>query len=142
MKEKSYGICPFYIKDRKIFILINKTSEVSYWNFFKGKIEGSETKEECSIRELCEEARYDFSDYKLDDYFEQKNRRKDVGIFLIQIDKPVDIYIDRKEIYSYEWKELTSDIIFSRNQQKIYNKIFLFLKPLRNYLKFTAITRK
>ena len=141
MKEKSYGISPYFVKNKKIYILLNKTSYVSDWNFFKGKIEGEETKIQCAIREFCEEARFDFSDYRLEDYFEQKNKRKDIGIFLVQVEEKMDFYFDRKEIFEYEWVELDTDIKLSPNQQKIYNDIFLFLKPLRNYLEFTSITR-
>ena len=140
MKEKSYGICPYYIKDNKIYILLNKTSDFSPFNFFKGKIEENETINECAIREFAEEARVDLSDYKLEDFFEQKNRRKDIGIFLLHIDKELDIYIDRKEIYTYKWIDIDEEIELSKNQQKIYNQIFIFLKPLREYLKYTSIT--
>jgi len=141
MKERSYGICPYYIKDRKIFILLNKTSYISDWNFFKGKIEKEETKKECVIREFIEEARFDLSDYKLENYFEQKNRRKDIGIFLVQIEDKIDFYFDRKEIFEYQWLELNPNIKLSKNQQKIFNDIFIFFKPLRDYLEFTSITK-
>ena len=140
MKEKSYGISPYYIKDREIFILLNKTSHISDWNFFKGKIEKDETIKECALREFAEEARHDFSEHPLEDFFLQKNKRKDVGIFLIQIEKRLEFYYDRKEIFQYDWIKLESDIKLSKNQQKIYNDIFLFLKPLKDYLKNTSIT--
>lgn len=55
MKKYSYGICPYIIRENKVFILLNQTSYKSTWNFFKGKIEEGETIHQAAQREFAEE---------------------------------------------------------------------------------------
>jgi 8-oxo-dGTP pyrophosphatase MutT (NUDIX family) len=138
MKEYSYGIAPYRISDGKIYLLLNKTSSVSDWNFFKGKIEDGETIEECAVREFLEETGCDLSSLYKEKFFFQKNKRKDIGIFLIQV-FDLDIQIS-DEIFSFDWIELKDDLVFSKNQIKIYNDIFLYFSGLRIYFNKTTTT--
>lgn len=133
MKEYSYGICPYKLKDKKAYILLNKTGRVGDWNFFKGKIEKDETIEECAVREFSEETGTMVPPEVLENFFTQNSPRKDVGIFLTDWTK-LDLTIcpDREEIFSYSWVEVTKDVVTSKNQQKIYDNIH---KHLTNKLK-------
>jgi 8-oxo-dGTP pyrophosphatase MutT (NUDIX family) len=135
-KEFSYGICPYTIISGNFFILLNKTSEKSYYNFFKGKIEEGETIEECARREFQEETgvRVDIKDFEK--YYFQKSPRKDVGIFLVDWAKyqHLPFHFQEKEIWSASWIGL-KDVETSKNQQKIMNGIELDFKPRKQQLR-------
>ena len=135
-KEYSYGICPYAIISGHFFVLLNKTSEESYFNFFKGKIEDNETIKECALREFKEESGVEVSEKDLEDYFYQKSPRKNVGIFLLDWSKYQDsiFQFQKKEIWSATWVQL-NNITTSKNQQKIINDIELLFKPRINQLK-------
>jgi len=135
-KEYSFGLCPYQIMNGHFFVLLNKTSEESFFNFFKGKIEEGETYEECAKREFFEETGIDVNISDFEDYFFQKSYRKDVGIFLIDWVKYQDknFNFQEQEIWSSHWVRL-NDIQTSKNQQKIINDIQLFFKPKENSLK-------
>jgi len=136
MKEKSYGICPYQIMNGHIYVLLNKTSEKSYFNFFKGKIEDNESIEECAKREFKEETGIDIDISDFENYFFQQSRRKDIGIYLvdwIKYSKKI-FHFQKREIWSATWVQL-ENIETSKNQQKIINDIELFFKPIRNQLR-------
>jgi len=135
-KEYSFGICPYTIISGNFFVLLNKTSEESFYNFFKGKIEEDETIEECAIREFKEEAGIKVNPKDFEDYFYQKSSRKDIGIFLVDWAKyqHYPFNFQEKEIWSASWVQL-KNIETSKNQQKIMNSIELLFKPRKQQLK-------
>lgn len=133
MKEYSYGICPYKIRNGNVYILLNKTGRIGDWNFFKGKIEEGERVEECAIREFWEEAGIKYKESRLENFFYQTGVRKDVGIFLVDWDntKKEDVIKTNEEIFTYRWVKLVPHVKTSRNQQKIYNDIILYFKGRR-----------
>jgi 8-oxo-dGTP pyrophosphatase MutT (NUDIX family) len=135
-KEYSYGICPYMIISGNFFVLLNKTSEISFYNFFKGKIEANETIEECASREFFEETGVKVNPKHYEDYFYQKSPRKDVGIFLVDWSRyqHYPFNFQEKEIWSATWVQLQG-IETSKNQQKIMNDIELLFKPRKKQLK-------
>lgn len=136
MKLQSYGLCPYMIISGHFYILLNKTSENSYFNFFKGKKENDETPEETAQREFHEETgvKVNFSDFE--DYFFQTSPRKDVGIFMVDWVKYNEqvFSFQKKEIWSALWVPLRN-IKTSKNQQKICDDIELAFKPKVKALK-------
>jgi len=130
-KEKSYGLVPYIIISGKFFILLNKTSEESYYNFFKGKIEKNETIKKCAQREFQEETgiKVDYKDFE--SYYFQSNTRKNIGIFLVDWTKynNKNFHFQKREIYSATWVELNYDIEISKNQKNILNDINLDFEP-------------
>jgi 8-oxo-dGTP pyrophosphatase MutT (NUDIX family) len=133
MKDKSYGICPFKIQDRKIFILMNKTSSISDWNFFKGKIEDGETIKETAEREFFEEAGVKIK-IKNEPYFFSRLKKKDIGIFLYSYNNEVFRY-EKREIYLADWVYI-NEIKVSKNQEKILNDLILYFKPKMKYINY------
>lgn len=136
-KEKSYGICPYLIFDKKVFIFMNKTSKNSTLNFFKGKMEDSDfSVEDTAIREFYEETGVKVNPKDLEEFFFQKNKKKDVGIFLVNwINQSLEFKFDRKEIFSAEIIDLfeTDCENVSKNQRKIFKEIKeYFKKGLKN----------
>jgi len=127
-KVNSYGICPYLIINNLYYILLNKTSENSKLNFFKGKINKNENISNCAIREFKEETDILIKISDFEEYFYQYNRRKNIGIYLVDWTKyyKKEFNFDKKEIYSTYWKRINNSTI-SKNQIKIYNDISLFL---------------
>jgi 8-oxo-dGTP pyrophosphatase MutT (NUDIX family) len=140
-KQYSYGICPYIIINGSFFILVNKTSRTSYYNFFKGKIEADETKEQAAIREFYEETGIKVKEEDLEEFFEQKNPRKDIGIFLVDFSKynHLPFKFEEDEIYSAIWINISKEVEMSKNQKNIFSDIMLHFKPklksLRNLYK-------
>jgi len=135
-KEFSYGICPYQIMNGYFYVLLNKTSEESFYNFFKGKIEEGETPNSCAKREFFEETGVQVQEEDFEDYFYQKSPRKDVGIFLLDWAKYQNskFHFQEKEIWSATWVQLKK-IETSKNQQKIIDQIETLFKPRKEQLK-------
>jgi len=136
MKPKSYGLCPYQIMNGQFYVLLNKTSEISYYNFFKGKIEENETIEECAQREFFEETGVEVNIKDFEEYYEQNSKRKNIGIFLVDWAKyhhKIFKFQD-EEIWSAVWVPLEY-IEMSKNQQKIINDINLVFTDRKNIIK-------
>ena len=143
MKLKSYGLAPYSIMNGHFYILLNKTSEESYFNFFKGKQEKGETIEQCAQREFFEETGIHINIDDFEEYYYQKSPRKDIGIFLVDWSKyqHLPFHFQEKEIWSATWVRL-KDIETSKNQQEIINKIELDFKPRQQQLRNLYIPTK
>jgi 8-oxo-dGTP pyrophosphatase MutT (NUDIX family) len=142
-KEFSYGICPYSIMNGYFYVLLNKTSEESFFNFFKGKIEKGETMQQCAQREFFEETGINVDIKDFEEHYYQKSSRKDVGIFLVDWAKyqHLPFHFQEKEIWSATWVRL-KDIETSKNQQDIINKIELDFKPRKQQLRNLYIPTK
>jgi 8-oxo-dGTP pyrophosphatase MutT (NUDIX family) len=137
MKINSYGIAPYKFKRGKVFILLNKTSQISSLNFFKGKIEKKESTKMCAIREFFEETNFKVKCKELEQYYYQSNPNKDIGIYLVDFnDKKIKHKkIHNKEIHKAMWVELKENKNISKNQQKIFDNLILFFKSKKKYIK-------
>ncbi len=91
-KIKAYGICLYKIDSTNIKILLCKSvKSKNRWGFVKGVQHKEESKKETAVREFLEESSI-LIEYKyLEEYFEQKNDMKDIGIFLVNYDNIKDI---------------------------------------------------
>lgn len=124
-KDYSYGICPYRIKNNKVQIMLVQSKGHTEWGFIKGKIDKGESIQECAKRECQEETNIRFNINNLEDYFYQVNKKKNVGIFLINIDN-LDISrmkLAKREIQDLKFFNLDSIINISKNQLKILNSI-------------------
>jgi len=154
MKEISCGICLYkinvyknkqkYNKDIDIKIFLNKTSKISDLNFFKGKIEKEDKKDFklTAIREFKEETGIEIEYSKLEKCFIQKNKRKDIYIYLVDFNN-LEIYkneielfnknlkLEKKEIYEANWYSIFNinkeEIVLSKNQKKLFILISTYL---------------
>lgn len=137
MKEYSYGVVPYTIKDNRVYLLVSLASKKDLkYGFFKGKIEIGETIKDCAVREFYEETGIKIEKDWLDKYFSQKHIQKDVGVFLLDIDYIINEKVNlNKENYGFkiiEINELYNNII--SNQDKILKEIILYFKDLRNII--------
>jgi len=91
-KEKAYGICLYKIIDKKnIEILLCKSIQSNEkWGLLKGGIEKHETKMQTALREFKEESSIQLNQSDLENYFEQINNTKDIGVWLVNINKLPD----------------------------------------------------
>jgi len=141
MKETSYGVCFYKIERKKIFIFLNKTSKVSDWNFFKGKQEENETKEDTAIREIAEETGIIITKKMLEDYFFVINKRKNIGIFLIDSENINfnNLELQKEEIYTATWIDIIYNIKMSKNQKELFLKISSRLYEKHKWFKIIKI---
>jgi len=141
-KPNSYGICIYKIENGSIQLFMNRTSSVSSLNFFKGKSEKNETLIDTALREMEEETSILISSHILEGFFEQKNKRKNIGVFLVDFNL-IDfsqLSLDFNEIYSYEWVEILSDPNkISKNQRDIFLHISSFLIQKLRWTKTISI---
>jgi len=137
----SYGICLYKIEEQDIYIYLNKTSSISDWNFFKGKMEDKETFEETAIREMFEETNILVKKNQLENLFEQTNKKKNLGVYLVDFNviNFETLKLDKKEIFEGKWLNIKENIIVSKNQIKIFNKLTTSLFKKYNYIKYIKI---
>lgn len=92
-KVKAYGICLYKKEFHTIKILLCKSvNSKNKWGFLKGVAEEFETKKETAMREFFEESSIEVEEKLLENYFEQQNKAKDIGIFLVNFDRIKGIY--------------------------------------------------
>jgi 8-oxo-dGTP pyrophosphatase MutT (NUDIX family) len=83
-KIKAYGICLYIYEKKDIKVLLCKSvSSLNRWGFLKGVRHADETQQDTAKREFLEECSIDVPIKYLDNYFEQINVKKDIGIYLI-----------------------------------------------------------
>jgi 8-oxo-dGTP pyrophosphatase MutT (NUDIX family) len=139
MKEVSFGVCFYKIENSSIYILMNKTNSKSSFNFFKGKKEEGENNIDTAIREIKEETNIDIKLENLETYFFEINKRKNIGIFIVDWNnlKIKKVIYQKEEIYSVDWVNITNhNIEISKNQYKLYLNITSYLsQKLCNFKK-------
>jgi 8-oxo-dGTP pyrophosphatase MutT (NUDIX family) len=136
MKAKSFGICPYRYNNGKIEILLCKSSKNSCYGFVKGKREYGETNKETATREFMEEVGVKVEKKYLEDKFCQKNKNKDVCIYLLEfINFEEKFKLNRREIYSIEWISIDKNIDICKNQKEIFNQIVNFLNKKLFWIK-------
>ena len=130
-KKFSYGICPYIKNENGVFILLIQPKGHKEYGFAKGHIELNETEKQCAIRELFEETGIVVEEKFLENFYYQNNKRKDVGIFLTNIqniDLDVELNIGHRECYEIKLFNIKNDININKNQSQILNQIRDFFK--------------
>lgn len=95
-KKYAYGVCLYKISKFDIEILLCKSvKSFNNWGLLKGCLLKNETLIQCAKREFEEESSIQVDIDFFEDYFEQKNEDKDVGIWLYNVKniKNIDKYI-------------------------------------------------
>ena len=86
-KLKAYGICLYKKESGSIKLLLCKSiASQKRWGFLKGMQERDELNFDTAIREFYEEGGIKVQKEDLENYFEQINELKDIGIFLVNYD--------------------------------------------------------
>lgn len=81
---KAYGVVPYLVEKNDIKILLCKSvMSRENWGCLKGLRIKDETAFECAKREFFEESSIDVEIALFEDYFEQINLEKDIGVWLV-----------------------------------------------------------
>jgi len=87
-KQRAYGILPYKIENGKIKILLCKSvKSLNKWGCLKGMQQGSESSKMCAKREFFEESSISVGIHLLEEFFLQRNKNKDIGIWLVNSEK-------------------------------------------------------
>jgi 8-oxo-dGTP pyrophosphatase MutT (NUDIX family) len=138
-KIKAYGIC-LYKKDKhNIKILLCKSVQSKEkWGFLKGVQEKNETNEQTAIREFEEECSIKINKKYLENYFEQINDLKDIGIYLVDannISNINDFFVNNKLISSYlSWENTQVGFFDITKLPKIKKKQINLIGDIVQYL--------
>ena len=139
-KIKAYGICLYKIEKNDIKVLLCKSvSSKDRWGFLKGVQEKHETKEQTAIREFHEECGIKVHSKYLENYFEQFNKRKDIGIYLVNYDKINNVekfFVDEKLLSNYlSWENVSVKFFSIDKLPTIKTKQIELTKNTIKYLK-------
>ncbi|MFA6789208.1 MAG: NUDIX domain-containing protein [Arcobacteraceae bacterium] len=139
-KSKAYGICIYKIKNKTIKILLCKSiNSQEKWGFLKGITLKYEQHKRCAQREFFEESSIFVRMENYEEYFEQINPTKDVGIWLVNYEKVEhidDYFLDDVLGSNYLSKENSEVKFFDiENLPKIRTKQLKIAKDLKSFLK-------
>jgi len=116
-KIKAFGVCIYTMDSETIEILLCKSvSSLNNWGCLKGVIEKNESNQQCAKREFFEESSIDVDIKDFEEYFEQSNKEKDIGIWLVNKKNVKNI-----ESYFFENKLLDNYLSWENSKVKFFN---------------------
>jgi bis(5'-nucleosidyl)-tetraphosphatase len=129
MKELSYGVCPYRIRYNKIDILMIQALGRNDWGFIKGKVEPDEDEKETAVRECKEETGINIITEDLEDMFFSVQKRKNMGIFLVNAENvnTNTLNLCESEVSGIKWYTLGTEIEVQSNQVDVFNQIYEFI---------------
>ncbi len=137
--QKAYGVVPYKVVEGDIKILLCKSvASKDKWGCLKGSKNKNETAFECAKRELFEESGILVDIVLFEDYFEQLNIDKDVGVWLVNVK---NLEIDKmftddvlKERY-LSWENSKVKFFSIENLPKIKSKQIELLRDIKDFLR-------
>lgn len=137
---KTYGVVPYIIKDGNIKILLClSVASKEKWGCLKGSKNKDESAYDCAKRELFEESSLHVEAALFENYFEQINIDKDVGVWLVNADNIEDLdnyFIEDTLKTNYLSWENSKVKFFSLNKlPRIKNKQVNLVKEIKDFLK-------
>jgi len=136
---KAYGIVPYYVKGDDIKILLCKSvASKDRWGCLKGTKTRNETAYECAKREFFEESSISVDVALFEEYFEQLNDDKDVGVWLVNFKniENIEKYFTNdtlKEQY-LSWENSKVKFFPLNNLPRIKSKQTNLLKEIKDFL--------
>lgn len=135
----AYGICLYKIEENDIKLLLCKSiSSLNRWGFLKGVRLKNETNKECARREFIEECSMDIEMHDFEEYFEQQNEDKDIGIWLMDASKVRHLnkyIIDDKLLSNYlSWENSKVKFYSIKNIPKFKEKQRFLIKEIMDFL--------
>ncbi|MFW3343231.1 NUDIX domain-containing protein [Aliarcobacter butzleri] len=137
---KAYGIVPYYVKGDDIKILLCKSvASKDRWGCLKGTKTRNETAYECAKREFFEESSISVDVALFEEYFEQLNDDKDVGVWLVNFKniENIEKYFTNdtlKEQY-LSWENSKVKFFSLNNLPKIKKKQQNLINEIKDFLK-------
>ena len=137
---KAYGVVPYIVTKNDIKILLCKSvASKDKWGCLKGTKNSNESAYECAKREFFEESSISVEIALFEDYFEQINIDKDVGIWLVNgnnIENLDTFFVDdtlKKNFLS--WENSKVKFFSINNLPRIKNKQETLLKEITDFLR-------
>ena len=137
---KAYGVVPYIVTKNDIKILLCKSvASKDKWGCLKGTKNSNESAYECAKREFFEESSISVEIALFEDYFEQINIDKDVGIWLVNgnnIENLDSFFVDdtlKKNFLS--WENSKVKFFSLNNLPRIKNKQETLLKEITDFLR-------
>ena len=137
---KAYGVVPYIVTKNDIKILLCKSvASKDKWGCLKGTKTSKESAYECARREFLEESSIDVDIALFENYFEQINIDKDVGIWLVNannIENLEQYFVDDTLKNSYlSWENSKVKFFSLSNLPRIKNKQITLIKDIKDFLK-------
>ena len=137
---KAYGVVPYTLKDGDIKILLCRSvASKDKWGCLKGTKTNKESAYECAKREFLEESSIDVDIALFENYFEQINIDKDVGIWLVNANNIENFnkYFDDDTLKSnyLSWENSKVKFFSLNNLPRIKTKQVNLLKEIKDFLK-------
>ena len=138
--QKAYGIVPYKINGNNISILLCKSvASKDKWGCLKGTKNKSESAYECAKREFLEESSIDVDVALFENYFEQINIDKDVGVWLVNannIENLEQYFLEDTLKNSYlSWENSKVKFFSLNNLPRIKNKQVNLIKEITDSLR-------
>jgi len=137
---KAYGVVPYIVKDDNIKILLCRSvASKDKWGCLKGTKNKNETAYECAKREFFEESSISVEIALFEDYFEQLNIDKDIGIWLVNGKniENLDKYFTNDTLKNnyLSWENSKVKFFSLDNLPRIKNKQENLIKDIKDFLK-------
>jgi ADP-ribose pyrophosphatase YjhB (NUDIX family) len=137
---KAYGVVPYIVENNNIKILLCRSvASKDKWGCLKGTKNKNETAYECAKREFFEESSIVVEIGLFENYFEQINIDKDVGVWLVNASniEELDTYFDEDTLKSnyLSWENSKVKFFSLSNLPRIKNKQENLIKEIRDFLK-------
>jgi ADP-ribose pyrophosphatase YjhB (NUDIX family) len=143
---KAYGVVPYLIRNNSIKILLCcSVASKDKWGALKGSKNKNETAYECAKREFIEECSLHVETGLFENYFEQINIDKDVGVWLVNADNIEDLekFFDGDTLKSnyLSWENSKVKFFSLNDLPRIKNKQVTLIKEITDFLKSKSLFR-
>ncbi|MDD2290939.1 MAG: NUDIX domain-containing protein [Aliarcobacter sp.] len=137
---KAYGVVPYLLNGQDIKILLCKSvASKDKWGCLKGTKTKNETAFECAKREFTEESSINVDIALFEDYFEQINIDKDIGIWLVNAENIENLnkYFDGDTLKNnyLSWENSKVKFFSLNNLPRIKSKQLTLMKEIKDFLK-------
>ena len=137
---KAYGVVPYLLNGQDIKILLCKSvASKDKWGCLKGTKTKNETAFECAKREFTEECSINVDIALFEDYFEQINIDKDIGIWLVNAENIENLnkYFDGDTLKNnyLSWENSKVKFFSLNNLPRIKSKQLTLMKEIKDFLK-------
>lgn len=143
---KTYGIVPYIVKKKDIQILLCLgVASSNKWGCLKGSKTRGESALECAKREFFEESSITIDIELFEDYFEQINLDKDIGVWLVNasnIDN-LDKYFEKDTLKSkyLSWENSKVKFFSLKELPKIKSKQKKLISNIKDFLESKSLYR-
>lgn len=142
--EKAYGVVPYLLVNDVVKILLCKSvASKDKWGCLKGTKFKTETAYSCAQRELFEESALHVEVGLFEDYFEQINIDKDIGVWLVNannIEGLDDFFFEDKLKSNYLSWENSKVKFFSLDElPRIKKKQETLINDIKDFLKSKSL---